>query len=229
MKRILRKILGKACLKYEEMSTVLCDCESIINARPLTYLSEDPRDLTPISPNMFLQEVREIGVPDCDFIDREKLKGRFKYRQHLKDELRKRFRTEYLGELKYNGNKRTSETRRISIGDIVLIGNDCTKRLDWPLGRVIETFPGKDGVIRVVRLITASGQLVRPIQRLYPLEVDFDVVPEQLHKLYKKGVNKARDSKDEKEKASLSKAIEQKIESVPYKTRSGRTVKPVIK
>jgi len=79
LKRILRKILGKASLGYEEMSTVLCDCESIVNARPLTYLSEDPKDLSPITPNMFLQEIHEIGVPDYDLMDREKFKGRFKY------------------------------------------------------------------------------------------------------------------------------------------------------
>jgi len=109
------------------MSTVLCDCESIVNARPLTYLSEDPRDLSLITPNMFLQEIHEIGVSDYDLMDREKFKGRFKYRQYLKNELRKRFRTEYLGELKYV-KKETSNTHRISIGDIVLIENSCTKR-----------------------------------------------------------------------------------------------------
>jgi len=64
-----------------------------------------------------------------------------------------------------------------------LISNDCTKRLSWPLGRVIEIFPGKDGVIRVVRLVTESGQLIRSIQKLYSLEVDCDAIPETLHTL----------------------------------------------
>ncbi|XP_071035302.1 uncharacterized protein [Parasteatoda tepidariorum] len=43
----------KACLSYEEMISVLCDCESVINSRPLTYLSEDLDDLIPLSPSMF--------------------------------------------------------------------------------------------------------------------------------------------------------------------------------
>ncbi|XP_077270941.1 uncharacterized protein LOC143902111 [Temnothorax americanus] len=157
------------------MLTVLCDCESVINARPLTYLSDDPWDLAPITPSLFLQEICEVGLPDCDFIDREKLKGRFKYRQFLKEELRKRFRLEYLGQLKYASAKRSTDNRQIKASDIVIIGNDCSKRIEWPLGRVIELFPGKDGIVRVVRLITATGQLVRPVQRLYCLEVDVDV------------------------------------------------------
>lgn len=42
VEELLRRVLKRACLTYEEMSTTLCDCESIINARPITYLSEDP-------------------------------------------------------------------------------------------------------------------------------------------------------------------------------------------
>ncbi|GFY08071.1 integrase catalytic domain-containing protein [Trichonephila clavipes] len=38
LKSILRKVLGKACLSEEELVTVLCDAESLINSRPLTYL-----------------------------------------------------------------------------------------------------------------------------------------------------------------------------------------------
>lgn len=36
----------KSFLSYEEFYTVLCDCASVLNSRPLTYVSEDPNDLT---------------------------------------------------------------------------------------------------------------------------------------------------------------------------------------
>ncbi|GBM86654.1 hypothetical protein AVEN_71851-1 [Araneus ventricosus] len=38
LKIILRRILGKARLTYEELYTIVCDPESVINSRPLTYL-----------------------------------------------------------------------------------------------------------------------------------------------------------------------------------------------
>ncbi|GFU25871.1 protein kinase C-binding protein 1 [Nephila pilipes] len=45
------------------------------------------------------------------------------------------------------------------------------KRLHWLLGRVLELFPGKDGIIRLVELRTEKGNVLRPIERLYPLEL----------------------------------------------------------
>lgn len=68
LKSILRRVLGRACLN-DEMATVLCDAESLINYRPLTYLSED---LSALTPSTFLQEFKDIGVPNLDLIDSKK-------------------------------------------------------------------------------------------------------------------------------------------------------------
>ncbi|XP_018343350.1 PREDICTED: uncharacterized protein LOC108749269 [Trachymyrmex septentrionalis] len=172
LKRLLRRILKKACLSYEEMLTVLYDCEAVINSRPLTAMSDNAQDFVPLTPSMFLQEIKEVGVLDCDFLERCRLDKRFVYRQSIKDQLRSRFRIEYLGELMYHDNKRSKRIRQPQIGDIVLIGNDNQKRLDWPLARVTELILGKDNKPRVVRLKTASGELTRPVQRIYSLEMD---------------------------------------------------------
>ncbi|GFW20746.1 integrase catalytic domain-containing protein [Trichonephila clavipes] len=45
LKDLLKRTLGNAVLTYEELLTILCDCESIVNSRPLTYVSEDSDDL----------------------------------------------------------------------------------------------------------------------------------------------------------------------------------------
>ncbi|GFW64449.1 integrase catalytic domain-containing protein [Trichonephila clavipes] len=37
IKELLRRSLGKSILSYEELSTVICECEFLINSRPLTY------------------------------------------------------------------------------------------------------------------------------------------------------------------------------------------------
>ena len=53
----------------------------------------------------------------------------------------------------------------------MLIGCDKKKKLDWPMGVVISLLPGIDNCVRVVKLKTAMGELTRPVQRVYPLEV----------------------------------------------------------
>lgn len=117
---------------------------------------------------MFLQENRHNQVPDVDKLDTN-LSNRMKHLRDLREQLRKRFRIEYLGQLSRPQTKKGYEPVRE--GDIMLIGQDNLKRMDWPLARVIEILPGRDGVVRVVKLKTADGELVRLIQWLYPLEM----------------------------------------------------------
>ncbi|CAG7733339.1 unnamed protein product [Allacma fusca] len=170
LKQVLRKVLGRACLDFEEMMTVLCDSEAVVNSRPLTYISDDIDDFIPLTPSMFLQEIREVGIPDMDSIDAETLNKRVKYRQKVRQHFRVRFRSEYLGML-MPIKKIRGVDEAIKPGDVVLVGSDNSKRVNWPMARVLEVFPGKDGVIRVAKVKTLTGEIVRPIQRLYPFEV----------------------------------------------------------
>ncbi|GFV83403.1 DUF5641 domain-containing protein [Trichonephila clavipes] len=109
---------------------------------------------------MFLQEIREIGVPDFDMIDSKKLERRFIYRVKIRKDLRNRFRNEYLGLLKDYSKVRKEAS--VKDGDIVLIGDNDVKRINWPMAKIIKSFPGKDGRIRVVEvkylLATSSDQ-----------------------------------------------------------------------
>ena len=56
-------------------------------------------------------------------------------------------------------------------GDLVLVREDNLPRMKWPLGVIEEVYPGKDGLIRSVKVRMARGSLMRPIQRLHCLEV----------------------------------------------------------
>ena len=135
LKVILRKVLGKASLSYEELTTTLCDAEAVINSRPLTYVADDPDELKPLSPAMFLKEVNAVGVPDFDMLYTEKLNKKMKYRQKVFSDLRNRFRSEYLStQVRKYGKK---DSRKVDIGDIVLIEEDNLKRINWPLARVL--------------------------------------------------------------------------------------------
>ncbi|GFT55746.1 DUF5641 domain-containing protein [Trichonephila clavipes] len=84
-------------------------------------------------------------------------------------DLRQRFRNEYLSQLIQKHNEK--ESRDPEIGEVVLVGDDNKKRLFWALAKIIELIPGRDGKIRTVRLKTQHGKMLRPIQRIYPLEI----------------------------------------------------------
>ncbi|KAJ8937158.1 hypothetical protein NQ318_009324 [Aromia moschata] len=47
--------------------------------------------------------------------------------------------------------------------------HDSSPPLHWRVGRVFETHPGSDNVVRVVTLKTALGTLKRPVVKLCPL------------------------------------------------------------
>lgn len=199
VKELLRRVLGKACLTYQEMNTVLCDCEVVINSRPLTYLYDGKSELEPLTPNHFLQDIREIGVPDIDNIDEMSLNKRVQYLQTLRKNLRERFQKEYLGQLTHKVKAKVQDMN-LKLGDVVILECDKVKRVDWPLAVIEELMPDQDGIIRLVRVKTSHGTLLRPVQRLHSLEISNTEIRE---------MNKTENP-----------AIK------PNKTKSGRVVKP---
>ncbi|GFX56259.1 integrase catalytic domain-containing protein [Trichonephila clavipes] len=60
IKNPLRKILGRALLTFEELSTILSEVEVIVNHRPLTYVENVPGEPEPLTPAHFL----ELGYGD---------------------------------------------------------------------------------------------------------------------------------------------------------------------
>ena len=60
-KKAIKAILGDADGTDEELHTAICGAERLLNSRPITYVSSDPNDLSPLTPSHFL--VGEIGGP----------------------------------------------------------------------------------------------------------------------------------------------------------------------
>ena len=70
------------------------------------------------------------------------------------------------------GIKWHRERRDLQVGEVVLVVSPDTARGNWPLGRVVEVYPGVDGRVRVAKLQVGEGTLVRPVVKLCPLECD---------------------------------------------------------
>lgn len=81
---------------------------------------------------------------------------------------------EYLPKLQCR-QKWQHESEPVKLNDVVLIAEDGTSRPTWPMERVVELLPSRDGLIRTVTLKTQKGHLVRPIQRLHLLHRSVDV------------------------------------------------------
>ena len=171
-----RKVVGTQALTFEELYTVLTQIESIMNSRPLTPLSNDPNDVTALTPGHFLIGALLTALPDS-VPNKETvsvtLKQRWLLTQQMVNDFWKRWSKEYLTTL----NRRIKwkiQTRSLQVGDMVLVAEDNISPLQWPLARVMKTFLGNDDIARVVQIRTSKGTYNRPATKLHLLTSSCD-------------------------------------------------------
>ena len=188
-KRCLKKMIDQAKLSLDELHTAVVEVESIINSRPLSYISSSDLE-EPLTPSHLMVGRRILNLPDnlgClldptdeEFtIDPTQLRKRAKYLSNTLNHFWKRWRSEYLVELREShrqGNHNSSSQPSITTGDIVVVHDENLPRGFWRLGRVEQVIAGRDGRVQgaAVRLASRSRQqtlIHGPIQLLYPLEV----------------------------------------------------------
>ncbi|UYV77268.1 hypothetical protein LAZ67_15000295, partial [Cordylochernes scorpioides] len=166
VKTILSKTMKSRLLNYEELLTLLAQIEACLNSRPLTFVSNDPNDLTALTPGHFLigNAIRHDAESDHSALN---LRSRWDLIQPQKDYFWNRWSCEYLHQLQERRKWRTSHPD-VNIGDLVML-KEQNKPLQWKLARIVQIFPGEDDHVRVVLLRTPKGLLKRPITKLCPL------------------------------------------------------------
>ncbi|XP_065664738.1 uncharacterized protein LOC136086370 [Hydra vulgaris] len=173
------KTIGKALLSYEELETILCEIESVINSCPLYYISEDdtPEALTPYH-LMFgrnihnkLNEIYKLP---------EDVSKRTVFLKTAIFNFWKRFASLYLNELKQHHlyvKDKNSYTEQLVANDVVLIRDDTKiPRSQWRMGKVLKLIRVTDGKVRGAHLQILSKEGIRttcfrPIQNLIPFEI----------------------------------------------------------
>ncbi|XP_014216417.1 uncharacterized protein LOC106645145 [Copidosoma floridanum] len=168
-KHHFKRVLKDQLLTYEQITTLVSEIEAILNSRPLCSLSADPNDPLTISAGHILIGRPFTVLPDHDLTlipDNRLTTWRFitKARQSFWQ----RWHKEYLSELQKR-QKWQGSNGKIEIGSVVILMDPNLPCSRWPLGVVIETFPGNDDVARVVSVKTANGIFKRNITRLCPL------------------------------------------------------------
>ncbi|XP_024869083.1 uncharacterized protein LOC112452877 [Temnothorax curvispinosus] len=118
----LSRIVGQAHLTFEEMTTVLCEIEAILNSRPLTQLSNDPNDLTPLTPGHFLVGTPFNSIPSPDLTDvSENRLTRWQLVQQLQQHFWRKWSTEYLSSLQERSKWKKNLGAALEPGRLVLI------------------------------------------------------------------------------------------------------------
>ena len=189
-KQCLRKMIGQATLTYDELVTAVTEIESVINSRPLSYLSAGDME-EPLTPSHLLIGRRVLNLPDylgywCDSGDEDfeinpaQLTRRLKHLSNTLNHFWKRWRSKYLAELRESHRhllKKTHGNPQVSVGDVVIIHDENLPRSFWKLGRIQDLIIGKDGQTRGATVSIAGKNrrftsLNRPLQLLYPLEIN---------------------------------------------------------
>ena len=173
VKRVFRAITPPGIrLTDEILSTLFCEAEAIVNGRPLTKSSDDPKDLSPLTPNtLLLMRQSDVAAPDVSSAN--SYRSRWKYVQNLAQQFWSRFLKEYLPEI----CKRTKwkvPQRDLRVGELVIIVDKRVPRNLWPLGKIAQVHPGRDSRIRSATVQTKAKLFKRPIIDLIRLELDVE-------------------------------------------------------
>ena len=171
IRKVMNALLKEQVLDDEGLATLMCEVESIVNGRPLTKVSDDPRDLEALTPNHLLL-LRSGPTLSPGVFRKEDHYSRRRWRQvqYLSDVFWRRWLKEYIPSLQER-QKWSRSTSNFEIGDVVLVVDENSPRNSWPLGRILEVKPNKgDGLVRRVTLRTKTAVLERPIDKIVLLE-----------------------------------------------------------
>ena len=173
VKTALKSTLGNRRATLEEFRTVLLNAEACVNSRPLTLVSDDAGDPLPITPAHLNIGRGLMQIPD--FLSKDlwktKVALQWKSRQRLHSEFWGRWRKEYLTALQPS-QKWTRPGHEPQVGEIVLLDDEPRARNEWPLARVLEVYPGRDGLVRSILLFVkwSDKPIRRDVRKIYHFE-----------------------------------------------------------
>ncbi|XP_055633368.1 uncharacterized protein LOC129773747 [Toxorhynchites rutilus septentrionalis] len=161
-----REAFVPSARRFSSFLRGLTQIESQMNSRPLVPLSEDPNDLSALTPAHFLIGTTMNALPDPDL--HHIPTNRLDHYQQLQMHTQKfwdHWKREYIQELQKD-TKRCNLNNEIQPGRMVVIVDEFQAPIRWPLARIAEIHPGKDNITRVVSLRTSKGIITRPITKI---------------------------------------------------------------
>ena len=173
VKDLLIKDLKGSKLSYEEMQTVLLECEAILNNRPLTYIY--PTDLTScLTPNHLLygRVIQSSSIQSSPLThDPSELTASSNQVTTVINRFWDKWRYEYLVNLRVTHKYYCTSKNQpfIQINDVVLVYSEKTPRSMWRTGVVTELIKGKmqNNIRGALLRLSNYSLLKRPVNKLY--------------------------------------------------------------
>ncbi|XP_063919433.1 uncharacterized protein LOC135134638 [Zophobas morio] len=169
----ISRVTKNALLNYDQFYTLLVEIEACLNSRPLTPLSNDPNDLSPLTPGHFLIGSPLIALPQENLVDVPSNRlNHWQRIQQIKQHFWRRWSLEYLNELQQRTKWKAASKEELQPGALVVLKEDNLPPLAWKMCRIQELHPGSDGHVRVVSVKTISGIVKRPINKVCVLPIE---------------------------------------------------------
>lgn len=172
-KYLFKRTAGNVTYRQDELNTLLANIEAVLNSRPISACSNDPGDVSYLSPGHFLIGTAMNAYPEPNLVEVPMNRlNRWQKVEQCRQHFWKRWQREYLNQIqqRYKWHK-PSESPYV-IGRLVIVAEDNLPPLSWTLGRIADTFPGADGIVRTVSVRIGNRCYKRPVTKLYPLPVD---------------------------------------------------------
>ncbi|XP_029173240.1 uncharacterized protein LOC114942104 [Nylanderia fulva] len=175
LKSHLKRVAGSRTLSQAEFATLLCQIEACLNSRPIAALSDDPSDLSALTPGHFLIGRPIIAIPEESVLESNANRlSRWQMVHSLVEQIWRSWSQDYLHSLQQR-RKWSEKTSCFRIGELALLKNPLLPPSKWNLARVTQIHPGSDGLVRVVTVRTASSILKRPITLLCRLPINSNI------------------------------------------------------
>ncbi|XP_077374847.1 uncharacterized protein LOC144017311 [Festucalex cinctus] len=163
VKTALYTCVGAQPVHEDVLLTVLLEVESILNSKPLGYVSADAADADPVTPNSLLMGRPDGSLPQVMYPETETLsRKRWRHSQVLADQ----FWSRYIREKWQIRQKWHSTTPGLLEKAVVLVVDPQLPRASWPIGRVIKVHRSDDGCIRSADVDIKGHVYTRPVARL---------------------------------------------------------------
>ena len=146
VKKALKKAIGDMVLTPFELYTCLLEVTNLVNQRPNGRIPNNPDDGAYLCPNDILLVRASSTVPQGPFRQTKNPRHRFEFCQKIADSFWTKWAQDVLPRL-VPRKKWHTQRRNVVVNAFVIVADANPVCEKWSAGRVLQVFPGEDGIV----------------------------------------------------------------------------------